>query len=286
MLIARTLRLTPTATEPDGAAQAGEAGNRLFELLISEAHSTAVGVAVIATAANALNDWRASVRAGDMARLAPESSGLRTLLPVLVEHDVIGPHTVQNLRAFAACLDDANADLDCYFLDCEAISKPRAALIHARPLQARWGELARVTKTLIVDMEREAIVPLPDLHTQNTRVISALLAGAANGLKPCLDDRGRLYVPPLPQRRRAPRRAVLQNCIVRGPSHMQTAFVRDASAGGLGLGRIAGLKRGDRVRVDFACGRQFRGTIAWVTGSSAGLRFDTMLDPSDALIAI
>jgi len=84
-------------------------------------------------------------------------------------------------------------------------------------------------------------VELPDLYTQNTRVISALLTGASNGLRPCLNGDGKLYVPPLPQRRRWPRRTVLQNCVIFSAGNLQSAFVRDASAGGLGLGRVSGL---------------------------------------------
>ncbi|MBY0227380.1 MAG: PilZ domain-containing protein [Hyphomicrobium sp.] len=80
---------------------------------------------------------------------------------------------------------------------------------------------------------------------------------------------------------------MLQNCIVHGPAQqVQTGFIRDASVGGLGLGRVAGLKRGDHVRVDLANGRQLHGNIAWVQGSSVGLRFDVTLEPSDSLIAV
>jgi hypothetical protein len=287
MLQARHVRYAATAEHADHVpVQAGEASDRLFEHLISETHATAVGVAVIATAANALNDWRSVLRASEIARFGPDDAPLRTLLPVLIDHDVIDPPMAASVNAFLEDLAFASTGLNAFLDDCEALSLPRAALLHARMLQTSWRALAREAKALMLELEDAPASPLPELHYQNSRIVSALLCGAANGLKPCLDEAGRLYVPPLPQKRRSPRRAVLQNCLVHGPHHLQTGFVRDASAGGLGLGRIAGLKRGDRVRVDFACGRQFHGTIAWVTGTSAGMRFDAPLGPSDALVAI
>lgn len=287
MLQARFIRYAATADHADdGPLQAGEIGNRLFEHLISETHATAVGVAVIATAANALNDWRSVIRPGEIARFTPDDAPLRALLPVLVDHDVIEEPLIMEIVAFLDGLAFANSGLNTFLDDCEALSLPRAAVVHARMLQGSWRALARDAKIVLLDLEHTAAAPLSDLHGQNARIVSALLSGAANGLKPCLDDAGRLYVPPLPQKRRSPRRAVLQNCIVHGPHQLQTGFVRDASAGGLGLGRISNLKRGDRVRVDFVSGRQFNGTIAWVAGASAGMRFDTPLSPGDALVAL
>lgn len=286
MLQARFFRYATTVDQSEEALlQAGETQDRLLEHLLSELHATAVCVAVVTTAANALNDWHSVIRPCDIARFAPDEAPMRMLLPVLIAHDVIDAAMTAGITAFFAELAVARTGLDAFLDECEALTLPRAAILHARALQAEWRTLAQETRTLILNLEDQTATPLPDLHCQNTRVVSALLSGAANGFKPCLDDAGRLYVPPLPQKRRAPRRAVLQNCLVHGPHNLQTGFVRDASAGGLGLGRIAGLKRGDRVRVDFVCGRQFHGTIAWVTGASAGLRFDTPLSPGDALVA-
>ena len=287
MLVSQSSKYTASPVMADvSVIGAGESGHRLYEHLVSESHMTAVGVAVIATAANSLNDWRSTVRPADIARFAPDSASLRALLPVLDDHRAVDPALAAEVEVMLGNLDGAREALDAFLDDCEDLSMARAAIVHARPLQMLWRPLAREFKVLIRDMELASPEPLPDLHRQNTSIIAALLGGASNGLKPCLDDGGRLYVPPLPQRRRAPRRAVLQNCIVRGPDGLQTGFVRDASAGGLGLGRISGLRRGDRIRVDLANGRQFSGTVAWVTGSSAGLRFDVALSPNDYMIAI
>jgi hypothetical protein len=46
------------------------------------------------------------------------------------------------------------------------------------------------------------------------------------------------------------------------------------------------LKRGERVRIEMANGRMLHGTVAWVTGGTAGVRFDVTLPVTDSLIAI
>ncbi len=286
MLRSRISRYMPSSLFTQGLqAEVGEGQNRLFEHLVSEVHAVGVDIAVATTAVNALNDWRTPIDPVDVARFAPHSSMLRALLPVLESNHALDGQTTVELHSFMAEVDAARAILDNFLDDCDAISASRASLVHARLLRTQWKVTSLRAKQFILELERGG-AELPELYQQNTRILSALLTGAGNGLKPCLDENGRLYVPPLPQRRRAPRRSVLQNCIVHGPASSQTGFIRDASAGGLGLGRIAGLKRGDQVRIELASGRQLHGTVAWITGSSAGVSFDVSLAPSDSLIAL
>jgi hypothetical protein len=284
MLRSRFSRFAFPVGEPEVAA--GESQNRLLEYLVSEVHGIAVDIAVVTTAANSLNDWRTQIDPSDCARFAPNSGTLRALLPVLDSHLTLNRKSSAQLVAFTAELDAARATLDAYLDDCDVISPERAGPVHGRLLRESWRALCHEAKRFIVELEGLCPADLPELYQQNTRVVSALLNGAGNGLRPCLDANGRLYVPPLPQRRRAPRRTVLQNCIVNGPKDIQSGFIRDVSAGGLGLGRVAGLRRGDRVRIDLINGRQLQGSVAWVTGSSAGVRFDVALEPSDNLIAL
>ncbi len=286
MLQSRISRFTPSSLFMlEIQAEAGEGQSRLFEHLVSEVHAVGVDIAVATTAVNTLNDWRIPIDPADVARFAPNSSTLRALLPVLESHHALDGQTTAELHSFIADVDAARAILDNYLDDCDVISAGRAGLVHARLLRMQWKATSFNAKRFILELERNG-APLPELYQQNTRILSALLTGAGNGLKPCLNESGRLYVPPLPQRRRAPRRSVLQNCIVHGPASSQTGFIRDASAGGLGLGRISGLRRRDRVRIELASGRLLHGTVAWITGSSAGVSFDVSLAPSDSLIAL
>jgi hypothetical protein len=287
MLQSRISRLAVSALLPaQDQGGAAETGNRLFEHLLSEVHATAVDISVVTTAVNTLNDWRTRIDPVDLARFSPHGATLRALVPILDDNRCLEQSALADLLKFLSELEAARAALDSYLDDCETISPARSATVHASLLQSIWRPLSGEARHLILRLEQTAPTTLPDLFIQNTRVVSALLAGAANGLRPCLDSDGRLYVPPLPQRRRAPRRTVLQNCVIHGEDFVQTAFVRDASAGGLGLSRISRLKRGERVRIEMANGRILHGTVAWVTGGTAGVRFDVALPVTDSLIAI
>lgn len=287
MIHSRISRLAVSALFPvQDHGGASETGNRLYEHLLSEVHATAVGIAVTTTAANMLNDWRTCIDPVDLARFSPHGANLRGLVPVIDDNRCLQQEARHELLTFLSELEAARAALECYLDDCEAISPDRAGTVHASRLRSIWRPLCSEARQFIIRLEQAAPAPLPDLFVQNTRVVSALLSGAANGLRPCLDADGRLYVPPLPQRRRAPRRTVLQNCVIHSEELVQTAFVRDASAGGLGLSRVSRLKRGERVRIEMANGRMLHGTVAWVTGGTAGVRFDVTLPVTDSLIAI
>lgn len=279
-LTAPELGVPPAEAEPQDVAQ------RFYENLTAELHATAVGIAVVATAVNSLLDWRIVILPADIARFSPQTSTLKAMLTVLHGNDRLDGWFTQDLRTFLGELDAARTALDYYLDECELITPERAGMLHARLLQGLWQPLSRTAKSIVVEIERSMPVELPDLYTQNTRVVSALLTGASNGLRPCLNGEGKLYVPPLPQRRRWPRRTVLQNCVIFSAGNVQSAFVRDASAGGLGLGRVSGLKRGDKVRIEMANGRKLQGTVVWTSVGSAGVRFEQSLAPDDSLIAV
>lgn len=286
MLVTRLSRFCPTVLLVDEPV-AGESSDRFLERLICEIHALAVDIAVTATAANSLNDWRCSVDHHEVARFAPQPVTIAALLTILEYQELFEAEISEALISTVADIQAARAELEIFLDDCEAISAARAGAVHARLLQARWRALAHGLRSMLLTVETSLSDRLPDIYRQNSRVVSALLNGAGNGLKPCLDDKGRLYIPPLPQRRRAPRRTVLQNCIVHhGVDQSQMGFLRDLSSGGLGLGRISGLKRGDRVKVKLASGRLLCGVVAWIKGNSAGVRFDVPLDPADGLIAV
>jgi hypothetical protein len=155
--------------------------DRLLEHLVSEVQACAVGIAMIATAANAMNDWQASIAPPDMARFAPDSAALRSLLKVLDAHHIDTEPPDAAFRAFADEVDTARIALDSFLNDCEALSPDRAKLLHARRLQDVWRHLARKSRSFILESERLFPKSIPYLYTQNTSVLSALLAGTASG---------------------------------------------------------------------------------------------------------
>lgn len=137
---------------------------------------------------------------------------------------------------------------------------------------------------MLEEIDAIAGAALPEIYKQNSNVLKGLLAGARTGWRPCVDAAGRIVLPPLPQQRRWPRKAVLQSCILHHKGAQIPAYVRDVSAGGLGLDRVPRLPRGDALRVVLECGRTFTGSVAWSSGVSAGLKFVAPLMPTDPLL--
>jgi hypothetical protein len=62
------------------------------------------------------------------------------------------------------------------------------------------------------------------------------------------------------------------------------AFVRDVSAGGLGLERVPQLVPDSIVFVELPSGRRFAGTVAWCDNAAAGIRLSKPLLPNDPLL--
>lgn len=287
-IMLQLLAPAPNLLFPPSPSEAGLAdrSHRFFETLTSDLHATAVAVAVVTSAINSLTDWRTTIVPADVASYAPHGATLRALLAVADANPELGALDVPALDAFLDELDGARHTLDQYLDDCEMIGAERAGSLHAHRLQMFWRPLCKSAKGVVAEIDRALPVSLPELYLQNSRVTAALLSGAATGLRPCLNADGKLYVPALPQKRRWPRRTVLQNGLVRCGETVQSAFVRDASAGGLGLDRVAGLRRGDAVAIEFASGRTLHGIIAWAAGTSAGVRFDVPLPATDPMIAL
>ncbi len=257
---------------------------RFLETVIAEAHTLAISVAVVTTAANALDDWRTPIDAKSIEVHRPQVAALSALLMGLDanDHDAqfSAPLAIEALDAIA----DGNAKLDEYLADCATLNASRAATLHTRSLQNVWRAAARRMAEMVVAWERETSGAVPEVYQKNTQVLTSLLSSASGGLRPCLNASGKLYVPPLPQRRRFPRRAMLEACTVFCNGIEREAFVRDVSAGGLGLDRVQGLKRGDVVSVSFNTGRHLTGRITWATGQGAGVTLHQPLNSSDPLI--
>ncbi len=287
-LAVRTFR--PSAIEwatPHTADAAPRHAPSIFqETVTSEVHALAVAIAVVTSAANSLADWRTTISPADVARFAPHWRPLSAMMTFSRDTDSLGAALTTALDDFIGQIDEANDALTRYLDDAEVLGEPRAGALHALQMQSGWRRLCGETRNMLIEFDDDLTRGLPELYLQNSRVVCALLTGAASGMRPCLDAEGRLYVPELPQKRRWPRRAVLEPCLVRAGSTCQMSFVRDASCGGLGLDRISGLRRGDVVEVEMGSGRRFQGTIAWAADTTAGVHFDAVLPADDPLIAI
>lgn len=257
-----------------------------IENVVADIQSLATSVAVITTAVNAMTDCHLRLSAGEISVHAPDLPALRRLISAFdMEVTADAPIVDQTLDLIEEIADALEA-LSHYLDDSAQLGPGRAASLHASRLARIWRPLSKRMAKVLQAWEPTHEGLIPELYQQNSRVLVGLLAGAAAGFKPCLDRHYRLHVPDLPQKRRWYRRSLLKDCRVLQGAHEQSAFVRDVSAGGLGLERVTGLERGMDVTVRVDGGRQFRGTVTWCSEGKAGIRFHRRLDARDPMIAL
>lgn len=92
-------------------------------------------------------------------------------------------------------------------------------------------------------------------------------------------------LPSCVQRRRWKRiEANIRATVVVGGSNF-AATIRNISMGGALLQGLYGLRRGTMLLISTADRRSLRGTVAWASGASAGIKFDQALSHNDPLLA-
>lgn len=167
----------------------------------------------------------------------------------------------------------------------KGIGTARAYIVHGASLKFVWQRISEIVFDVCC-LTREQLRPYLDTrYQQNAAVISGLLSSASHGLSPCIDAAGRIAVPNLPQQRRWPRHTVLQHCVLIANDDHNSAFVVDASIGGLGLSQTPLLMRGGEVQITLESGRRFDCRVAWSTNGRSGVRFAVPLASSDPLLA-
>jgi hypothetical protein len=260
-------------------------GIALFEAIVGEVHLTALQVAAVASAFNALATGVPSGRARSFLTFIPHKpaaiAGLRQCREELgLSHDA------------ASCVDLLYRQLEMarppiyrFIADLDRHDAPRAIDGHAKTLAATWRRLSQVALDAVDAMEPETRRRLTGLYSENTLILARLLRAAIDGKQPCLDARGEIFLPQLPQRRSARRFGLLQNCTIHYRGARFQAFARDVSAAGLGLDHAAGLMLKQVIEVELKDGRTLAGTVAWAKHGRAGIEFLTALAPNDPLIA-
>ncbi len=256
----------------------------LKEALVCETHSAALMTATVTSAVNALADKTLRIGPTELKTFAPgDGSRLSMLQGLLLEADATLDEPIF-LGQFLTGAATGHELLKCYYRDAEMLGAARAGVLHKTTLSETWREICHLAILAVRELDAHIAPDLPEIYVQNARVLTALLAGAKNGWRPCIDSHGHLHLPPLPQQRRWPRRALLQTCKVAKRDMAFEAFVRDVSAGGLGLDKMPPVARGEHLSVELVCGRQLRGIVAWSSGAKAGLHFQTELKATDPLL--
>jgi hypothetical protein len=256
----------------------------LGEGLVAELQYAALVTAVVTSAVNTLFGPEAPVSSASVEPYASlDLSLLRSLKTMSVEM-LGGSDDLFSLRVFLGELDESQQAYRCFDDDIPVISEDRAIILHRRGLTGSWQRSCRAAVSALRELETVMSGKLSEPYLQNHRVLNGLLKSSAQGFKPCLDERGQVFMPPLPQKRRWPRFSVLQTCMVTLNGEQNPAFIRDASAGGLGLDRMPNVALGTFLIIETESGRLLTGSVVWSQNGSAGLKFFKPLLASDPLM--
>lgn len=259
-------------------------GASMLEALVCEVHSAALLTAAIASAVNSFRLQGGERSEAGLKPYVPREPALISVLRNGMLENNIKEGTVAVILDFFDALGPGRVALDKYFADANHIGVDRAAALHLLSTTSAWrraSENARLAvRQLLTELGR-----LPAQYTSNSKMLVGLLQDVITGGTPCLDARGRILLPDLPQRRQSARRTICQPCTITHNRETSQAFVRDVAPGGFGLERVSQLMPKTLVQIELPSGRRFTGIVAWCNGSSAGVRFTKTLLPNDPLLS-
>ncbi len=255
----------------------------MLEALVCEVHSAALLTTTVASAINAFKRPDAvRSEAGLRPYIPAEPAIVSVLRNGMLETD-LNEDTVRLVIQLFDELAPARISLDRYFADANHIGEDRAAALHLLALSTTWRRACQDALLAVRQLHGD-LRHLPAQYTSNSNLLNNLLQDAIMGGTPCLDGEGQIAIPDLPQRRQSARRTVCQPCTLTHNRVSAQAFVRDVSPGGFGLERVPQLVPKTVVEIELPSGRRFTGTVAWCSGSSAGVRFSRPLLPNDPLL--
>jgi len=256
----------------------------VLEAFVCETHSAALLAATIASAVNGFKRSDTDKREAALKPYVPREPALISVLRNGMLETDLDEDTVAVISDFFDDLAPARIAMDQYFADANHIGTERASVLHQQPLVNSWRRACE-NALVAVRQLHGYLGRLPTQYTSNSRVLIDLLQKAANGGTPCLDTKGQISIPDLPQRRHTARQSICQPCTITYNRTTAEAFVRDVSPGGFGLERVPQLAPKTLVLVELPSGRRFTGVVVWCRDSTAGVRFTRPLLPNDPLLS-
>jgi PilZ domain len=188
------------------------------------------------------------------------------------------------INTYVATFGHAEERIAAFCDDVAQWGTKEATFLHAATLATTWKRVSQCALRAINTLHPEIVSYLPHLHAENTTVLTRLLSQVLAGETPCLDRNGALFIPELPQRRPAPRRTLNLPCLIEHQGRTWRGIAKDVSTGGLGLERVAGLVTQKVALIEFPDSRCLAGTVVWIRGPAAGIRFDRALALDDPLL--
>ncbi|MDH4982316.1 PilZ domain-containing protein [Hyphomicrobium sp. D-2] len=256
----------------------------MLEALVCEVHSSALLTATIASAINAMKRTHGGLGEAELRPYIPGEPAIVSVLRNGMLETDLNADTVRLVIQLFDDLTPARLALEHYFSEANAIGAERAVTLNLLTLSTSWRRSCQDALLAVRQLQSD-IHRLPAQYTSNSKLLNNLLQDAIMGGSPCLDARGAIALPELPQRRQSARRTVCQPCTLTYNRQQSQAFVRDVSPGGFGLERVPQLIPTTIVQIELPSGRRFTGSVAWCSGSSAGVRFSRPLLPNDPLLS-
>jgi len=122
-------------------------------------------------------------------------------------------------------------------------------------------------------------------YTDDLRMLATLLRDAGAGGASRIDSRGHIDLPPLSQRRRAPRARAEIRCRIALGNVTASATIENVSRGGLGLRTAHSAAIDSRLVVILADGRRLDAQVRRSEGERLGVSLALPLPPNDPLFA-
>lgn len=198
------------------------------------------------------------------------------------------PRTVDLLRGLYALvatgragIEEAAAHGPTGSIDVDETELHRVTLHH---VAETWREIAGVALSLIYDLELAALRAAPDLDIEATAELTAALREARDSGSPCLDAKGRPFIPYWAQKRADLRRRVKAKAHVEHGGVIHAVEIRDASASGLGIALQPKLASGSSLAVILDDGERLAATVVWSAGGRAGLQLARRLPARHRLL--
>lgn len=268
----------------DWAGQAvGLDSNGLFEAITCETHSAALQVAAIASGLNALQAKATLRNPGDLKNFLPSSATVVDELLRAHEEAGLEAGVLLGVKEFLADLTAARVGIERFLADLQRLGAEQA-IGQGNATFLAWQRLCKSAASAVTALDEDVRRRLPPYYAENAGMLLRLLKSAGGGQHPCVDAGGNMVLPDMPQRRKATRRSLLQQCVLRHKGKTSTIIVKDISTTGLGLARTPELKPDEVVQIELNGGRRLMGVVVWATGGTAGVRFGKPLPPNDPLL--
>ena len=166
----------------------------------------------------------------------------------------------------------------------EAGIKAKVPSVDPEALSDAWRKACGSAQTALKALKQEMSQHGAPAPARQAVALLDLLEVAGRGLHPCVEPDGCVIVPGWAERRQHRRVKVDLEAEASLGLSQQTVQIFDISSGGMGLTGLTNPRRGDALTVKLASGRRLRGSVAWVAGSKAGMRFQQPLPAGDALL--